>query len=144
MSLTPSSGTGLLQTFVMVSSDPMGLSDLRGVSFLFNTAVPSNLAVTFKNACYGVYYPPTNLMYLWNDAYTALLSPGITPGSSVQVSNSQCTLIGSGSSFSISDNNLTLNVALSFSDTFVGQQNVYLEAAGTYGSGWVQVGTWTP
>lgn len=139
VSLTPSSGTGLTQTFAMVFGDPSGLSDLYETLFLCNTAESP------ANGCYVEYYPSTNLLYLLDNAGTAVLSPAVAPGSSTSVSNSQCTLNGTGSSFSISSDNLTLNVALTFSGTFVGKQNVYMYAKGkTQNSGWVTEGTWTP
>jgi streptogramin lyase len=138
VSLSPTSGTGLTQTFTAVYSDPNGVSDLSGVVVLFNNSV------SVSNDCAVVYVPGTNLMYLYNNAGTSL-STGIAPGSSGLVSNSQCTLAGSGSSFSTSGNNLTLSVALTFTGTFVGQKDVFLYAAGeTSNSGWVQKGTWLP
>jgi Abnormal spindle-like microcephaly-assoc'd, ASPM-SPD-2-Hydin/Beta-propeller repeat len=139
VSLSPASGTGLSQTFTTVYSDPNGVSDLSAVRLLFNTS----LNVT--SACYVEYSPATNKMYLYNDAGTAWLSTAVVPGSSTSVSNSQCTLDGTGSSFSTSGNNLTLNVALTFTGTFTGLQNVYMEAVGkTQTSTWVGKGTWTP
>jgi hypothetical protein len=138
VSLTPSSGTGLTQTFAAVYSDPAGISDLSEVFILFNTSI------SVANACAVAYAPATNLMYLYDNAGTAL-SAGVTPGSSGSASNSQCTLNGTGSSFSTAGNNFTLNVALTFSGSFVGSKNAYLDAVGkTQASGWVMKGTWTP
>jgi hypothetical protein len=138
VSLSPSSGTGLTQTFAAIYSDPNGLADLSSVIVLFNTSVK------LSNGCVVVYVPGTNQMYLYNNAGTTL-SAGITPGSSGSASNSQCTLSGTGSSFSTAGNNLTLNTALTFTGTFLGQQNVYLYAAGkSANSGFIQKGTWTP
>jgi hypothetical protein len=92
------------------------------------------------------YYPKTNLLYLRSDAGSALLSPALVPGGAGTVSNSQCTLNGAGSSFSISGNNLTLNVAVTFSGSFSGSHKVYLYATGFSGqsSGFVQKGSWAP
>jgi len=138
VSLTPSSGIGLSQTFTMGYSDSNGISDLTGVVVLFNNSV------SVSSACAVVYVPATNLMYLYNNAGTGL-SAGVMPGSSGSVSNSQCTLTGAGSSFGVSGNNLTLNVELTFTGTFLGQKNVYLYAVGkTQNSSWLQEGTWTP
>jgi hypothetical protein len=139
VSLTPSSGAGATQTFAGVYSDPNGTADLATVRMLFNTAVNA------ASACYVLYYPGSNLLYLENDGGNGL-SAGVTPGSASQVSNSQCTLTGTGSSISVSGNNVTLNLALAFSGTFVGSKNVYLYASESNAttSGWVQKGTWTP
>ena len=50
---------------------------------------------------HAIYYAISNLLFLENDSGTGL-SVGITPGSTAQVSNSQCTLFATGSSASIS------------------------------------------
>jgi hypothetical protein len=139
VSLSPSSGTGQTQIFEAVYSDPNGFPNLTGVGMIFNTSL------TTANGCAIVYDPATNRMYLYDNAGTALEPTGVTPASSGSASNSQCTLNGTGSFFSVSGNDLTLNVALTFSDSFVGQKNVYLYAAGLNGnSGWVKEGTWIP
>jgi hypothetical protein len=68
-----------------------------------------------------------------------------TLGSNATLENSQCTLNLAGSSTSGSGNNLTLNLALTFSTSFLDTQNVYVVAgdvSGLYGS-WQQMGTWT-
>jgi hypothetical protein len=139
VSLSPNSGTGVTKTFTMVYSDPNGVSDLKQTRLLFNTSA------TFSAACFVTYSPGTNQLFLYNDAGTGA-SAAVTPGSSAQVSNSQCTLKGTGSSFSKSGNNLTLSVALTFTGKFSGQKKVYLYAWGNDGlnSNWVQKGTWTP
>jgi hypothetical protein len=79
------------------------------------------------------------------------VSAGVTPGSAAQVSNGQCTLMGAGSSISIAGNELTLNAALTFNESFLTQKNVYLSATenswpqnSLANTGWVQKGTWTP
>jgi hypothetical protein len=138
VTLSPSSGTGLAQTFAAVYSDPNGVADLSAVLVLFNTS--EQLA----SACAVIYVPGTNKMYLYNDSGSAL-STAVIPGSSALVSNSQCTLAGTGSSFIILGDNLTLNVALTFSGTFLGRQDGFLDAIGkTAKSGLVKKGSWTP
>jgi YVTN family beta-propeller protein len=137
VSLAPSSGTGATQAFTAVYSDPNGTSDLASVRILFNTAISA------ANGCYVYYYPATNLMYLENNGGSGMTA-GIAPGSSSTVSNSQCTLAGTGSSYSVDGNNATLIAALTFSGTFSGEKNAYMLAVGkTSNSGWVQEGTWT-
>ena len=135
VSLTPSSGSGTTQTFTGVYSDPNGAADLATVRILFNSIVSSS------NAC----YPASNLLYLENNAGTGV-SVGVVPGSVAQVSNNQCTLMGTGSSYAAAGNNGTLNVALTFSGTFATQKNVYLLSTETNNtnSGWVKAGSWTP
>ncbi|MGA7409643.1 MAG: hypothetical protein WBW33_04100, partial [Bryobacteraceae bacterium] len=140
VSLSPGSGTGASATFTSVYSDPNGASDLNQAMMLVNTSVSA------VGACYVYYYPQGNQLYLRNDTATAWLVPALTPGVAGTVSNSQCTLDAGSSSVSTAGNNLTLNLALSFSTSFVNPKNVYLYAAGASGknSGWVQKGSWTP
>jgi hypothetical protein len=139
VSLTPSSGSGTTQAFTSEYSDPNGTADLVTVRILFNTRIDA------AYGCYVFYYPATNLLYLENDTGNGL-SAGITPGSTSTVSNSQCTLAGTSSSYSTSGDNATLVAALTFSGTFfTGAKNVWMYAVGeSSNSGFVQKGTWTP
>ena len=102
-----------------------------------------NSGVSAAHGCYVIYYPATNLLYLENDGGTATLA-GITPGSAGTAANSQCTLSGTGSSYSASGNTATLNVALSFTSTL--PENIYLYAAEANetasNSGWLKMGVW--
>jgi hypothetical protein len=138
--LTPSSGSGVMQTFSAVITDPSGLFDLKSTHLLFNTTTANQAA-----SCSVYYAAAGNQLYIYNDGGGALLAP-VTPGSASTVSNSQCTLSGTGSSISRSGNTLTMNVALTFSSTFTGLKNSYVYASGNDGlnTGWVQAGTWTP
>ena len=138
VSITPSSGSGASQTFSMVYADPNHTTDFKTVRVLFNGSVSSG------PSCYITYSPATNQMSLYTDAGTST-SAAITPGSSATASNSQCTLNGAGSSITTSGNNLTLNVALTFSSAFTGTKNSYMYATTNGGTtvGWTQKGTWT-
>ena len=140
VSLSPNTGSGASVTFQAVYSDPNGAADLNTVLLQINSSESP------VNACYVYYQPQTNLLYLSNNAGTAWLTPGLTPGGVSTTSNSQCTLNAASSSVATSGNDLTLNVALAFSRAFLGTQNVYLYAAGLSGrnSGWVKEGTWIP
>jgi hypothetical protein len=81
---------------------------------------------------------------LANDAGTGFLT-GIKPGSSASVSNSQCTVVGSGSSWSTSGQKATLKVSLT-TPASGNSTNIYMYAADDNGtnSGWVKVGSWKP
>jgi len=140
VSLSPNSGGGTSVTFQAVYSDPNGAGDLSEALFLVNTGVSG------ANACYVNYNPQTNHLYLANNAGTGWVTPTLTPGVAGTASNSQCTLNAGSSSVSKASNNLTLNMALSFTGTFVGAKNAYLYATGISGqnSGWVKKGAWTP
>jgi hypothetical protein len=52
----------------------------------------------------------------------------LTPGSTSSISSSQCTLAGTGSSVSMSADNLTVKFALTFSSNFTGSKNAYLSS----------------
>lgn len=107
ISVTPDSGTGTAQIFSALYSDPNGAHDFATVRALFNSTLNGT------NACYVEYNRVSNALYLANDAGQLFSSP-VIPGSSTQVSNSQCTLSGTGSSYTASGNDATLDVALTF------------------------------
>ena len=138
VSLSPNSGAGMSVTFQAVYSDPNGAAGLNEILLQVNAAQSSS------GACYVYYQPQANLLYLFNN--DAWMTPGLTPGAAGTVSNSECTLSAGSSSVTTAGNDLVLNVALTFSDTFVGSKNVYLYAAGLGGlaTGWVEKGSWTP
>jgi hypothetical protein len=137
-SLSPSSGSGLTRTFTAVYSDQNGAEDLSSARMVFNSTLNG------INACYVIYLPATNTFNLVLDGGVG--STGIVAGSPGQISNSQCTLSGAGSSATVSGNTLTLSMALTFSSSFAGSKNVYLDAIENSNatSGWQQLGTWTP
>jgi sugar lactone lactonase YvrE len=140
VSLSPNTGTGTSVTFKAIYSDPIGAGDLNEILLQVNTSQSG------ANACYVYYQPQGNHLYLSNNAGTAWMTPALTPGVAGTASNSQCTLNAASSSVGMAGNDLTLNVALSFSGTFVGLKHVYLYAAGLSGqnSGWIAEGTWMP
>jgi len=135
-SLSPNSGSGTSQTFSATVSDVNGTGDLNGISILINTKAISS------NGCYVSYNPAANQLFLENDGGTGT-SVAVTPGSSAAVSNSHCTLSGTGSSYSTSGNSATLKVALTLNEN--ASQLIYILAADKNGlnSGWVQKGTWS-
>ncbi len=140
VSLSPNSGTGTSVTLRAVYADPNGAGDLSRVLLLMHAGFGG------ANACYVKYEAQANLLYLANDAGNGWVTPALTPAGAGTASNGQCTLNAGSSSVTTAGNDLTLNVALSFSSAFVGTQNVYLYAAGFSGqnSDWVNKGGWTP
>ena len=134
-SLTPSSGYAATQTFSALVSDPRGASTVNALFLLINRTVSA------ANGCYVEYFPSSNLLYLKNNAGTGL-SAGITPGSSAMVSNSQCSVLGTGSSYSVSGNSATLAVALAFNNSTYNRVYVYASDKAGTNTGWVQKGTW--
>jgi trimeric autotransporter adhesin len=140
LSLTPSSGTGQSAVFTIVVTDPSGAADLNQVHLLVNSAQSG------VGACYVYYSPLAKLLYLRNDANSGWLTPSLPPGSSGTVAGSQCTLNASSSTVSVSGNNLTLNVSVTFASSVLGTRKVYSYAGGVSGlnTGWLNTGSWTP
>ena len=138
VSLSPIGSTGNPVTFQAVYSDPNGAWDVSQAQLLVNTSISP------LNGCLVYYQPRGNRLYLANDA-GAWITPALTPGVAGTVSNSQCTVDAGLSSVTMAGNELTLNVALTFSSTVAGLRNAYLYALGLSGqsSGWTKEGTWT-
>jgi hypothetical protein len=100
-------------------------------------------------ACVVNYISNQKQFGLLNDAasnYVAYL----TPGTNASISNSQCTLNGSGSSIKITGNNLTMTVSLQFKPAFEttgsATKKVYgypVSSAGLTPTNWVAMGSWT-
>jgi phenylacetate-coenzyme A ligase PaaK-like adenylate-forming protein len=138
VSVNPNNATGLSNTFALTYSDTAGYASLNVVAVVFGSGVSAS------NSCYVLYYPASNLLHLDNNAGTG--STSIAPGASGTLSNSQCTITGSGTTVVTSGNNLTLNLDVTASSTYTSKQNIYMKANDNSGasSGWVNEGTWTP
>jgi hypothetical protein len=136
VSVTPSSGSGSSQTFSFVYSDPKGYTSSSSVSTLINTGF------SVSGACYLLYYPGNNNLYLANDTGTAWLAP-VKLGQAGSAQNSQCSVDGSKSSSSENGTSLTVNLALTFLPAFGGTRKIYTEVYDVVDSGWPQLGTWT-
>jgi hypothetical protein len=137
-SVAPASGTGAAQSFTFVMSDQAGAGFLVAAGMLITTP-----AFDLNNACYVVYDRAANRLYLSYDTYTNG-SSSIVIGTSSSVSNSQCTLNGTGSSVTIGATSITMTINVTFAPSFAGPKSSYLAAAEIgYNSGWAQVGTWT-
>jgi Metallo-peptidase family M12 len=138
VSVSPSSGSGSSQTFRLTVSDANGFGDLSSVQFTIGQSGAS------ANSCNLAYGPPTNGLYLLNDARTAWMGP-VKLGSSGSLSNSQCSVNMPASSASGSGTTLTVDLALSFTPSFAGTKNIYLYALdkANADSGWQTKGTWT-
>jgi Beta-propeller repeat len=137
LSVTPGTGSGISQTFAIAYTDSKGYAAIKSSLIIFNSPLAA------ANACYIYFIPGANDLYLTNNAGTAWQGP-ITFGQSTTLANSQCTLSAAGSSFSGSENILTLNLAITFQTAFAGAKGIYVEVYdGTLDSGWVQMGSWT-
>ncbi|MBX9603458.1 MAG: FG-GAP-like repeat-containing protein, partial [Bryobacteraceae bacterium] len=89
ISLTPSSGAGASQAFTAVVRDGDGGSTIPFVQMVMNASLSG------FNGCFIHYDRASNTFFLLNNAGTSW--SGLVGGSGGQVSNSQCTLRGTGS-----------------------------------------------
>jgi len=121
-SISPSSGSGTLQTFLATVSDSSSQTNISGLSVLYTPGAPNNTA----NSCYVVFNRAAQTIGLWDDTgNTTLSTKGI--GASTNLQNSQCAI--GYTAMSISGTSITLSIQIQFSSTgFPGTQNVYLEA----------------
>jgi hypothetical protein len=136
--ITPSSGSGISQTFSVAVSDPNGATDIASIYILINAQL------TGTNACQVAFDRASGLLWLVADNGTTWLTAGVT-GSGATVSNSQCSLDPINSSLSTSGASLNLNLKLIFKPAFSAANKVFVLASNQAGlsSSWQQVGTWT-
>jgi peptidyl-Asp metalloendopeptidase len=133
----PLFGSGVNQTVTLKFSHPAGVGELGIVNALINRALDGG------NACYIAYSQPQRVLYLVNDAGPAAgLSVPLTLGSTASVSNSQCTIFGTGSSWTTTETELTLRLNISFRSGFGGNRVIYLagRTVGEDNSGWRTMG----
>ncbi|MBZ5647606.1 MAG: hypothetical protein LAN37_10320 [Acidobacteriia bacterium] len=137
VSVTPNSGNGTSNAFSFVYSDTGGASQITIAQAIFNTAL------TTVGACALVYNNANNTISMYDDGGFNLLTP-IPLGQAGTLSNSRCSLNAGSSSSTPSGNNLTLQLALTFTPAFTGQQSVLMNVSDSGGksAGWQNLGTW--
>ena len=119
VSVSPNSGSGASQTFAFAFSDSSGATDIVSTQIVINSTLAA------AGSCYFYYSRVSNAIYLANDAGAW---PGyLIVGSTGTMQNSQCVVNAGASSVTVSGNNLTLNLALSFPSAFAGAKNIYME-----------------
>ncbi|HLK46938.1 MAG TPA: hypothetical protein VKT49_02320, partial [Bryobacteraceae bacterium] len=99
-----------------------------------------NSSISGAGACYLYFY--SHVLYLAADGQSPQTSLAIgTPGT---LQNSQCSINVGASSAVYSGNTLTLNLAITFSQSFAGTRNIYLLVENTSTvTKWMTAGTWT-
>jgi hypothetical protein len=115
-------GYQALLDFTAVS--PGGVERLGIVNVLINSSLDG------ARACYIAYSRPAGALFLVDDNGPAAgLSPPLIPGSSGQISNSQCTLHGTNTEVSAAPGlSLRLKLNLSFATSFGGGKAIYAAA----------------
>jgi hypothetical protein len=138
-SMSPARPLFLNQPYTFIFTDSHGWQDLSTVNVLVNTGING------AGACYMAFVPSSagaGSLFLVDDAGDAAGPyPGMTLPGSLNVSNSQCAISGTGSSVSASGNTLTLKLAITFT-AGLGNEIFYLAARSlTLSSGWQAVGS---
>jgi parallel beta-helix repeat protein len=136
VSLTPSSGTGTSQTFTLTGTSPAGASAITTLYLSFSGSG--------NTTCFMEFNRPANTLRLTDNSGN--WQGPITIGSASTLSNSQCTLSGTGSSASTNGNNATVSFPLTFTAAFAGAKTVSASANDTnYPSGnpLMTAGSWT-
>lgn len=131
--VTPASGTGVVQSFTATVSTAVSPSDLTSLSVLVTPLATAN-------ACYVVYNRAAGTIGLYNDAADSLATKPL--GSSATLQNSQCAV--GYSAANVSGGTVSLNVILVFkTPQFTGARQVYVAGTNPYGSTAFQGrGTW--
>lgn len=148
-SVSPNTGAGTTQTFTAVYSYEGGAANLKQAELLINTST----SAAAKDACYVRYRVAENKLYLkaniGNGASNELSEElnwlgGYTPGTSFVIQNSQCSLAVGSATRTISGNQLTLSLPLTFTPSFSGSKAIHLSVRDNIdvGSGMVNRGGW--
>ncbi|HYI94291.1 MAG TPA: FG-GAP-like repeat-containing protein [Bryobacteraceae bacterium] len=147
VSITPDAGEGNAKSFVVKYSTSVvngASSPVISLAYVLFNAIMSG-----SEGCLVEISIPTRTFRLWSDASQSWLGP-IAPGAPAALTNSRCTLTGSGSQVpqpvikgTVAELDAVLN--LSFSSAFAGTKNAYGLSIGSDGvnSGWKQLGVWT-
>ena len=133
----PLAVVGPTQTLLFRFTHTSGFGQLGVVNALINRSLDG------AAACYIAYSQPDQVLYLVNDLGPANgLSAALVLGSSASVSNSQCTISGTGSSAVGSGNTLTLTLNVTYKTPFLGNKVIYTAARDQPGNstGWSTVG----
>lgn len=143
VSVTPASGTGAIQTFSFVFSDPVSWTNITSGEVLINGAQLTN------NACYVRWVAAGNLLYLRDDADDGWLGP-VPVGGNSTLGNSQCVLSPQSATVKGAGASATLSLTIDFTNDFAGGpagssdgDGVYMEEQSVSTAlGWQEAGTW--
>ena len=138
VSVTPSSGTGTVQTFAFTVSSAAGWQNIAWIQIIIgSSASPAK--------CFVDYTPANDYLYLDNDNETAWAG-WETLGTSGTLQNSQCQINLAASSATGTGTDLTLNLAITFLSGLSGAQQIFMATGDNTGlvASWQKMGTWTP
>jgi len=136
VSVTPSSGYGLVQRFDFVASSPNGAANIAFVNMLFNTSLSR------VNGCYLAYAAAGNQLRLISDDGTTSTSGH--PGGTGTLSNSQCSVDLDDTTVTASGDTLTVSPAICFNSGFTAGVQIYMAVGDVPGmsTAFQKVGWW--
>ncbi|WP_228486843.1 beta strand repeat-containing protein [Paludibaculum fermentans] len=135
--VSPNAGSGAARTFSFSATHASGAAQIGVLELLVGPSAAS------AQVCRIRYDRATGLLGLAADS--GLSWSSVALGASSSVSNSQCTLSGSGATAVSAGNTLTVTAGLSFAVGFAGTRQLYLNAAALSGeeTGFAAAGSWT-
>ena len=136
ISVISSASTGSSQKLAATFEDPNGGRHIKEVtvSIMSDKAMPGGRSRWSSNECLIRYDIETNGIWLVPDLGGTWGSHPIIAGSSSSFSNSQCTVLASGSSANVSGNTVTVTVEVRFTPRFAGLKHLYLGCADINGN----------
>jgi hypothetical protein len=136
VSFSPSSGSGSEQAFVATYTAPGGVTDVQSLSlFIMNGVAPGSKSGWSSDQCILTYNVSSGVIQLAQDSGGKFLSTTATAETAQSVSNSQCSVLASLSSATISGDSVTVRLFVAFSATFSGSKQLYLSADSKEGAG---------
>jgi hypothetical protein len=127
VSVTPVNNTGSQQTFTFTASDPNGGADISGLQLLF--ANTSGADSGYGNAC--DFWIDRHSKGIWLRQDTGSTWNWGTPATlgvaGQALTNPQCSLNPGASSIAWSGVNLTVNLAMTFTQAYAGTHNITME-----------------
>jgi hypothetical protein len=127
VSFSPSSGSGSEQVFVATYIVPRGVTDGRSFSlFIMRGAAPGSKAGWSSDQCILTYNVSSGVIQLAPDSGGEFLPTTATPKTAQSVSNSQCSVLASPSSATISGDRVTVRFFVAFSAAFRGSKQLYV------------------
>ena len=129
-------GIDSAQMFTATFNDPNGGSQIAEVtlSIMSDNIRPGGRSRWSANQCLLRYDIAENAIWLVPDVGGTWGSHSITAGSSSTFSNSQCTVLASGSSAQVSGKTVTVDLQVKFTDKFAGTKQLYVTCEDTKGN----------
>jgi hypothetical protein len=131
VSVAPSSSKGTAQVFTAIYQDPKGGSHIANavLSVMTGPDRPGGRSGWSTNECLIRFDLTKSAIWLAPNMGGTWGYHSIPAGSSSALSNSQCTVMASGSSVHTLDNVATVTFEVTFSPEFAGEKLLYLQSA---------------